>query len=149
MPSFLSAKWLIRILALALAAACATGLIRPTLLTSSVQHGWQTPFSMPMAIAARLVFAAGLLRAAGDSRWPLLFRTVGFLMILSAFGLVLIGHDRVATILAWAADLPTLAVRAWLAFGLLFSSVLLIGLQERTARGKTAGHPTAPTEEAE
>lgn len=116
------------IFAVAIGAACIWGLIVPRQLTNFVRTYWQRKSSMPVAVVARVVLGLLLIGAASDARYPLVFQVLGWLAIIAAMLLPILGKQRVGQLIAWLDERPEALMRLWLLFGLGFAEFLIHGL---------------------
>lgn len=79
------------------------------------------------AIAVRLILGIALLIAASESRFPLAFQVLGWVAVVAALGLEIIGRKRMRQLVARFDRLSPLFVRVWLVFGLAFGGFLVLG----------------------
>jgi hypothetical protein len=80
------------------------------------------------AILVRVVLGLALLGAASDSRFPLTFRVLGWIAIIAAIGIVVIGKARLRGFVSRFYRLQPGFVRAWLLIGLVFGGFLVYGV---------------------
>ncbi len=82
-----------------------------------------------LAIVVRLVLGAALLSYSAASKFPLTFQVLGWLTLVAAIIMALLGRTRFKTLIAWAVRVPSLYKRiggfiAMLFGGFLFYAVL-------------------------
>jgi len=78
-----------------------------------------------VAVGTRLVLGVVFLLAASSCRFPAVIYGIGILMLAAALLLVLLGEPRVDALISWWSQLPTLAIRAWCALGVLVGALIL------------------------
>ena len=94
------------------------------LVTSTMDRHWGIYF----AVMVRLVMGAALIIAAPESRFPVVFEVLGWIAIVAAVALVLMGRERVRRFMAWcAAKFSAAMIRLWLVFGIAFGGLLVYG----------------------
>ena len=91
--------------------------------TTVITGGW----GMGFAVGVRVVLGVALLMSASASLFELLFRVFGALSLLAAAVIPFLGRERILQVLQWVAGLPTLALRCWLIFGVVFGLFLVVG----------------------
>lgn len=104
------------------------GMFSPARLMKMVSHAMDQKYGMYLAVSVRLVLGAALIIVAPISQFPTTFSVLGWLTIVAAIGLILVGRDRVRRIIAWFEQLSMSAVRIWLLFGMAFAGFLIYGV---------------------
>lgn len=98
------------------------GTVRPQALTM-VAERWQGRTRLWIAVLARLGVGMILVFVAPSCRWPGFIEVVGYITIIAALGLLLMGSHRLDALVRWWAGKPAGFIRAWLlpmaAFGAL------------------------------
>ncbi len=80
------------------------------------------------AVVVRLLMGAALIVAAPVSNFPVVFEVLGWIAIVAAVALILIGRERMAALIAWFVRRPTWLMRLWLLFGMAFGGFLIYGI---------------------
>ncbi|NNE35713.1 MAG: hypothetical protein HKN13_10775 [Rhodothermales bacterium] len=122
------ARGLILLFAFAIGAACVASMYSPDRLIRFVRTEWEKRSTMPVAVVIRLVLGAALILAAPLSRFSDVFVVLGWIAIVAAVAIPLVGRERVGIVLKWFADSAPLFVRLWLLFGLGFCCFLMYAL---------------------
>ena len=81
-----------------------------------------------VAAAVRLLLGITLIIAAPDSRFPVIFEIIGWLTIVAAVILLLIGQGQQRKLAAWFDRFPEMAIRRWLVLGVAFGAFLAYGV---------------------
>jgi len=103
------------------------GLVVPAPLLAAVRGVLDKVWGMTFAVAVRVVLGIGLLFAAPASKFPVLFNWLGFLALIAAVALPVIGRSRMIALLDWFNDRPGFVIRLWLVCGLLFGVFMVYG----------------------
>ena len=90
------------------------------LLTSMPTHG-----RFITAVLVRLVFGALFLWLADDLRYPLVMRILGGLSIAAAFGILLMGRERLDRLVDWWMALNDTVLRLGMVFAFFFGAFLV------------------------
>ena len=106
---------------------CIYGLILPKQLVGFVSEFWKNKASFIVAILIRLIFGGLLIVASSATKYATIFTVLGYLMILAAILIAVMGKTKISLMIAWVKTWPLLWVRAWLLFGLIFSALLVTG----------------------
>ncbi len=101
------------------------GLVVPERLFASALKLLNSKAVYLVTIGPRLVLGAALLLAARISWTPTIFQIIAVITLLGAVVIPFIGADRILTIIHWVQGLPSVLVRIWLAFGMLFGGYLV------------------------
>jgi len=105
--------------------ACALGIYAPNRLIEAVKSIWRKPWGIYAAVIVRLLLGALLIFAAPDARFPVVFKVLGWLSIIAAILIPLLGRTLLDRIINWFTALPSLLVRFWLLFGIAFGGFLI------------------------
>ena len=84
---------------------------------------------MPVAVVARLILGSVLILVAPDTRFPLLFQVIGWLAVVGAIALLVIGKERIGRLIGWLLERSDVLIRVWLVFGLAFAAFLIYGVR--------------------
>jgi hypothetical protein len=96
-----------------------------TLVTSVMDQQWGIYF----AVIVRLVLGAALIIAAPASPFPIVFQALGWIAIVAAVALALLGRERVRKfVVGWFRRFAAPTIRLWLVFGMAFGGVLIYGV---------------------
>ena len=106
---------------------CIYGLIFPKQLIGFVSEFWKNKGSFIFAILIRLMFGMLLIVAAPATKYATIITVLGYLMILAAILIAILGKTKIGLMIVWVKTWPLLWVRAWLVFGLIFSGLLVTG----------------------
>ena len=105
--------------------ACIYGLIFPEKLIKQVDTIWQSKSGMPMAIAVRLILGLHLIAIAPFSKFPIAIKILGYIAIIAAIAIPIIGKERIDKLLKWFEQSGDSIIRVWLLAGLAFAGFLL------------------------
>lgn len=108
---------------------CLWSLLRPQWLFGFAQPLLHQNWLLPLAIGIRLLLGVALLYVAGHSALPLFFRILGWLSIIAALALPLLGMQRIGRLVVWFEGLPPIAVRLWMLVGTALGVALLFGVR--------------------
>jgi len=106
---------------------CLTGVMLPAQLLHAIRAAWQYPAAMYVAVMVRLTLGVLLLLAAPHSRFPLSFQVLGWITIMAALLLPVVGHARIDRLLDWWSGRSTTGIRLWSLAGLAFGCFLVYG----------------------
>ena len=123
------ASIVVRVLGAVIIAASLFGMVAPVSLIAAVRRVTRNPAGLGFAVGVRIVLGASLLTAAQVSDFPAAFTVLGWIAILAAIGLLILGRSRMSRLVAWVARWPSGAIRAALVFGLLFGAFLIYGVR--------------------
>ncbi len=104
------------------------GCFVPDKLTKLVMRVVDQDWGIYFAVVIRLVIGAALIVAAPVSRFPLIFEILGWIAIVAAVALILIGRERLAALAAWFLRRSAWLIRLWLLFGMAFGGFLIHGI---------------------
>jgi hypothetical protein len=104
---------------------CLTGVILPARLLHAIRAAWQYHGALFVAVMARLTIGALLVLAAPHSRYPLTLATLGWLAIMVALLIPVIGRNRIGQLLEWWFRRSAAGIRLWSLAGLAFGCFLV------------------------
>lgn len=122
------AQGVVMVLGGAVLVLSAWGILQPGKLIKLVTSVLDQKWGLYFGVVVRLVLGAALITSAPISSFPLVFEVLGYLAILAALALIIVGHERTRKIIGWFAQLRTPAIRLWLLFGMAFGGFLVYGL---------------------
>jgi hypothetical protein len=103
------------------------GIGAPSRLMQFVHKVMERDAGIHAAILVRVILGLALLVAATDSRFPVTFRVFGWVAIIAAAGIAVIGKARLRGFVARFYRLNPGFVRAWLLVGIVFGGFLVYG----------------------
>ncbi len=106
----------------------AWGMYSPDSLVKMVTLTMKQSYGIYVAVIVRLILGATLIIVAPVSRFPIIFNVIGWIAIIAAVGLILIGQENVGRIIAWFERFSTSIIRQWLLFGIAFAGFLIYGV---------------------
>ena len=96
-----------------------------TFVISVMDQQWGIYF----AVIVRLVLGAALIIAAPASPFPIVFQALGWITIVAAVALALLGRERVRKfIVGWFRRFAAPTIRLWLLVGMAFGGFLVYGV---------------------
>lgn len=104
------------------------GLAAPEKMMTFVYGAMEKDWGIHLAVGLRVLLGAALLVAAPGSRFPLLFEILGWIAIVAAVAILLMGRERLHKIVAYLKGLPGAMIRGWLVFGAAFGVLLVYGM---------------------
>ncbi|MDH3747644.1 MAG: hypothetical protein OER97_05515 [Gammaproteobacteria bacterium] len=105
------------------------GIYAPQKLTGWVKDTVDKDWGIYLAVLVRLLLGAALIIAAPDSRFPLAFLVLGWIAIVAAVVVAIMGRKRLRLFVGWwLKQFSPAAVRVWLLFGFAFGGFLIYGL---------------------
>ena len=104
---------------------CVYGIIFPKQLIGWISDFWHKNMGFYLAIIVRLLFGLALIFAASETTQESIFTFLGYITILAAVMIAILGRTKVGMVILWAKTWPLLRVRAWLFFGLAFAAFLI------------------------
>ena len=111
--------------AIVIGVMCIYGLIFPEKLIKKVDAIWQGKSGMPIAIVVRLILGLHLIAIAPFSKFPLAIKILGYIAIIAAIAIPVIGKERIDKLLKWFEQSGETLIRAWLLAGIVFAGFLL------------------------
>jgi hypothetical protein len=103
------------------------GIGAPTRLMQFVRQLMERDAGIYAAIIVRVILGLALLGAASDSRFPVTFRVLGWIAIIAAVGIAVIGKARLRSFVTRFYRLNPGFVRACLLVGIVFGGFLVYG----------------------
>ena len=110
------------------AATCvvgALGIYAPNRLIEAVKSIWGKRWGIYAAVIVRILLGALLIFAAPDTRFPVVFKGLGWLSIIAAFLIPTVGRTRLDRFMNWFAALSISVLRLWLVFGIAWGGFLI------------------------
>jgi hypothetical protein len=89
------------------------GLVRPQGLVGFVKRAWATRGGLYLAVGLRLVLGIALLLAAARSKAPVALAILGWLSLLGAALVPIVGYARARAFVEWWERRPAAFVRGW------------------------------------
>jgi len=96
-------------------------------LLKIVKSVFEGKAGMSLAVGARIVLGVVLILVAPESRFPFAFQLLGWVALIAAVVLPLVGRSRISNLLEWFECRPRGWIRGWLLFGLMFGGFLIFG----------------------
>lgn len=118
---------IVLVLGLSIAALSAWGTVRPSRLMKLVSSVLDRNGGMLLGVMVRLVLGAALIVAAPISSFPRAFEILGWIVIIAALGLAIMGRRHIRRLIAWFDRLSAPMIRLWLLLGLAFGGFLVYG----------------------
>lgn len=118
---------MVTIVGLVVGALSLWGMVAPTKLIRLVQRVMEQRSGIYVAISMRLLLGVALIVCASVSRFPTTFMVLGWIAVIAAIGLALIGRAGMRRLVTWFDRFPPLFVRLWLVLGLVFGVFLVYG----------------------
>lgn len=103
--------YIISLLGILIALLGAVMVISPPAIFGLFRAHADAPWIHVLAVVVRLVLGAALLVHAHESRYPLAFQVLGWLSVIAALALTLVGRARFKALMRWTL---TLADSPWL-----------------------------------
>ena len=103
-------------------------MVVPERLRQLVSAITNQPWGYYVAAGARFLLGLALIFAAPASRFPIVFQLVGWLTIIAAVGLLIIGQDRLSRLTEWFNRLSDLVIRTWVITAIVFGLFLIYGI---------------------
>ena len=108
-------------------ALCAWGIAKPDRLMNLVTSALDQRWGMIFGVGIRLLLGAALIIAAPSSKFPVAFTVLGWVAIIAAIGLLVMGPETVRKLIDWFGALQIAMLRGWLLFGMAFGAFLIAG----------------------
>ena len=115
---------LVAAVGVAIAVLGVMGLARPARLIGWVSSFWERD-RLWFAVVLRLAIGALLVVAAPECRWPELIRLLGLVTLVAAFGLIVVGNERMRALAQWWTNRTPRVIRAWSASAVAFGGLLV------------------------
>lgn len=106
---------------------CLWGLVAPAQLMGLVKRVASNSAGLGFAVGVRIVMGAVLLTAAQVAKFPMTFTVIGWIAIIAAIGLLIMGQGRMRKLVESVSRWPEVMVRVWLVLGLAFGAFLIYG----------------------
>ena len=106
----------------------AWGIYSPDSLVKMVTRAMNQIYGMYIAVIVRLLLGVTLIIVAPVSRFPTVFNVLGWIAIIAAGGLILIGQENVGRFVAWFERFSKSIIRLWLLLGMAFAGFLIYGV---------------------
>ena len=126
-------RYLVAAVAVMVLAISVLGVTAPEQLVAVVA-GWPPDTRLTVAVGTRLVLGVVFLLGASTCRFPAVIYGIGILALAAALLLALLGEPRIDALVTWWSQLPTLAIRAWCALGVLVGALILYSTLPPTRR---------------
>jgi len=106
----------------------AWGISSPGRLVELVRAAMEKDWGIYLAVVVRLLLGLALIVAAAGSRFPLIFEALGWIAIVAAIVLALMGRSRIRELVNWFSRLSPTLIRMWLLSGFAFGGFLIYGV---------------------
>ena len=106
---------------------CLTGVMLPAQLLHAVKAAWQYRAALFVAVMVRFLVGVLLVMAAPHSHFPLAFEILGWLAIVAALLIPVVGRERIGRLLDWWSRRSLPGIRLWSLAGLAFGCFLVYG----------------------
>lgn len=103
-----------------IAALSIFGLVRPRQLMTAVVHTVNQPWGLLFAVGIRLALGILFLASVEQVSQPVFIRILGWLMLVSAAAIAVMGRQRMIRFVQYWAAKDDNVMRAWLVFGIVF-----------------------------
>ena len=113
---------------IAICIVCALGIYAPSRLIQAVIKNWNKTWGIYAAVIVRILLGVLLIIAAPETRFPVVFKTLGWLSIIAAIVIPFIGRTRLNRFMNWFTNLSPTLVRLWLLFGIVFGGFLIFSI---------------------
>ena len=123
-----SARLVLLVLGTVIAALSVWGIYTPRRLVQMVSGVVEADSGIYIAVLTRLVLGASLVLVASTSRFPNAFEIVGWMTLVAAAVLFLVGRGRLRKIVTWFDRFSPALVRMVLVIGIAFGAVLVYGV---------------------
>ena len=119
------ANILVLLFGLLICGLSAWGVFTPRVIMRLVTELMDGPWGIGIAVVVRLVLGAALIIAADGSRYPLAFEIIGWLAIVAAIAIVIMGRSRLKSFVSRIAGFSDAMLRVWLVGGVVFGGFLV------------------------
>jgi hypothetical protein len=123
-----ASQFIVLALGALVAALCLWGILAPDKIMALVHGAMEKDWGFHVAVLARLLLGAALIIAAPESRFPVIFEILGWIAVLAAVAILLMGRERLRKFVAWFQKFSQLMIRVWLLFGIAFGAFLVYGV---------------------
>ena len=104
---------------------CAWGLVALKAMIEWVLKMWNRPWAIYFAISLRIALGVLFILAADQTRYPHVFNILGYLMIIAAIMIAVVGRKRLDKFIQWWVDSSPVFARVWLVFGMAFGAFII------------------------
>jgi len=104
---------------------CIWGFVAPKALFKAVLDVWNRPWGIYFAIATRIALGIMFVLAADQTRFPGVIRALGYLMVVAALLIGVMGRQKTDKFINWWKDKPLTFLRVWLVFGIIFAAFIV------------------------
>ncbi len=108
-------------------ALSAWGIVTSKPLINMVLVVLNRPWGIYFAVAVRIGLGLVFILAADETRFPGVFRFLGYLMFIAAALILFIGRQKLGQFINWLIKNPPGMMRAWLVLGVAFGSFMVYG----------------------
>ncbi len=119
---------IVLILGITVCVLAAWGVYAPEKLVKLVASAMNQEWGIYLAVLVRLLLGLALIIAAPDSRFPLIFQALGWIVIVAAAVLAFMGRERIRRLVAWFERFSPPIIRMWSLFGVAFGGFLIFGV---------------------
>lgn len=105
------------------------GSVAPARMMTLVYGVLDKDWGIHLAVIIRLLLGTALIIAAPASRFPRIFEILGWITVVAAIGIVLMGRARLRRFVGWFQRLSPAMIRTWLLFGIAFGAFLVYGIR--------------------
>jgi len=105
------------------------GVLQPRKLINMVSDAMEQGWGIMLAVGVRLLMGAAMILAAPVSQFPKTFTIIGWIAIVAAVVLVIVGRDLIRKLIAWFSALSDTLVRLWVLFGIAFGAFLIYAVR--------------------
>lgn len=109
-------------------ALSAWGVYAPEKILKFAKDVMNQDFGIYAAVVVRVLLGVALILAASESRLPTVFQALGWIAILAAVIIALVGRERLLRFAAWFDRFSPTLIRVWLVVGMAFGGVLIHGV---------------------
>lgn len=106
-------------------ALCLWGALAPARLLAWVSGVWSRPWSLWFAVGIRLLLGWALIEVAPLSRCPLAMSVLGWVAVLAAVAVLVLGRQRIDRFIAWGVARPAWLLRGWCVLGIAFGGFIV------------------------
>ena len=103
------------------------GIASPERLVRMVHGVMDKSWGIPFAVGVRLIMGVALLFTAPASKFPVLFKAFGWLALIAAAALPVLGRERLVPLFDWFQK-SNLVIRLWLIVGVIFGVFMLYSI---------------------
>lgn len=100
-------------------------IIRPALVVGIMESSIEKTWLYVVAIVVRLLLGGLLIQQAAVSKFPAVMTVLGWIALIAAFSILLIGHGRFVRLVGWVVQWVKPWARIGGVFGVLFGAFLI------------------------